>query len=159
MKATLDDVDRHILSQLSIDGRYKNTQLAAELKISESAVRSRIKHLQEVGAIQIVALCNPLVLGHLGARVLIDVKKGLHLPVLMTAESISQVNQISILDNHSLVYLDLTCRDLEQLTHILDDLRKIDPVLSIRILLLTKLYKDYSWNGLVGSRGQNPTAN
>jgi hypothetical protein len=77
----------------------------------------------------------------------------------MTAESISQVNQISILDNQSLVYLDLTCRDLEQLTHILDDLRKIDPVLSIRILLLTKLYKDYSWNGLVGSRGQNPTAN
>jgi Lrp/AsnC family transcriptional regulator for asnA, asnC and gidA len=142
-----------------MDGRYKNTQLAVELNISEAAVRSRIKHLQEIGAVQIVALCNPLIMGHRGVRLLLDVEAGSHVAVLAATKSISQLNQLSVLNEGEMVYLDVTCRDLEQLVDILDILRNIENVLRIRPLVLTHLYKDYSWNGLVGSKGQSRNPN
>lgn len=159
MKSDFDATDRHIMSRLAMDGRYKNTQLASELNISEAAVRSRIKHLQEIGAIQIVALCNPLILGHRGVRLLLDVEPGSNSTVLEATKSISQMNQLSVLNDGEMVYLDVTCRDLEQLVDVLEILRNIKYVLRIRPLVLTHLYKDYSWNGLVGSKGQSRNSN
>ena len=159
MKSDFDATDRHILSRLAMDGRYKNTQLATELNISEAAVRSRIKHLQEIGAVQIVALCNPLIMGHRGVRLLLDVEANTYQAVLEATKSISQLNQLSVLNDGEMVYLDVTCRDLEQLVDILDILRSIKHVIRIRPLVLTHIYKDYSWNGLVGSKGQSNNLN
>jgi len=152
----MDTTDRHILSRLAMDGRYKNTQLATELGISEAAVRSRIKHLQEIGAVQIVALCNPLIIGHRGIRLLLEIVPDKQKEVLNDLEIITQVNQISLLDTGEFIYLDMTCRDLDQLVDVLDTLRTFKHVKNIRPFVLTKLFKDYSWNGLVGSRGQSP---
>lgn len=152
----MDNIDRHILSRLATDGRYKNTQLAIELSLSEAAVRTRIKHLQESGALQIVALCNPLIMGHRGVRLLIDVTEDSARNVVESLKKIGQINQLSLLDNSRAIYMDITCRDLDQLMDVLEFIRTVRGIIRIRPFVLTRLYKDYSWEGLVGSKGQKP---
>src|SRR5918992_5807473 len=61
-----DDVtalDQAILRHLQEDGRRPFTQIAAELGVSEAAVRARTNRLIERGVLQIVGVTDPLKLG------------------------------------------------------------------------------------------------
>jgi Lrp/AsnC family transcriptional regulator for asnA, asnC and gidA len=59
----IDDTDRAIIEQLQHDGRAPFTKLATAVGLSEAAVRQRVARLVELGAIQIVAVTNPLLIG------------------------------------------------------------------------------------------------
>jgi Lrp/AsnC family transcriptional regulator for asnA, asnC and gidA len=60
---TLDDTDKAIISVLQRDGRRPLTQVAASVGLSEAAVRQRVMRLTASGAMQIVAVAHPEVLG------------------------------------------------------------------------------------------------
>lgn len=59
----LDDTDRAIIGHLQRDGRAPFTQIAAEIGLSEGAVRKRVQRLTESGHMQVVAVTDPLGLG------------------------------------------------------------------------------------------------
>src|SRR5918997_3878395 len=62
-----DDVsapDHEILRHLQEDGRRPFTQIAAELGVSEAAVRARTNGLIDHGVLQIVGVTDPLKLGY-----------------------------------------------------------------------------------------------
>lgn len=54
----LDDLDRKIVEKLARDARVSNRQIAAELKVTEGTIRSRIKRLQAEGLIQFTVVTD-----------------------------------------------------------------------------------------------------
>ena len=54
---------RRSIEALQGDGRLPYTKLAAEVGLSEAAVRQRVQRLIESGVMQIVAVTDPLMLG------------------------------------------------------------------------------------------------
>ena len=59
----LDHTDRAIVEHLQRDGRAPFTHVAAELGLSEGAVRRRVQRLTESGYMQVVAVTDPLSIG------------------------------------------------------------------------------------------------
>jgi len=61
----LDERDRKILEMISRDGRVSFRKIAEELKISDVAVRKRIRRLERMGIIEgFTARINPAPLGY-----------------------------------------------------------------------------------------------
>ena len=59
----VSDLDKRIIEHLQADGRRPFTQIAAELGVSEAAVRARTNRLIERGILQVVGVTDPLKLG------------------------------------------------------------------------------------------------
>jgi Lrp/AsnC family transcriptional regulator for asnA, asnC and gidA len=59
----IGELDKRIIEHLQQDGRRPFTQIAAELGVSEAAVRARTNRLVERGILQIVGVTDPLKLG------------------------------------------------------------------------------------------------
>ncbi len=153
----VDEIDRRLIAMLERDGRRRNTTMAAELEISEATVRSRIAKLTETGILSIVALCNPLTLGHQSIRFLISIRDHSPRSVARALIAMPMINHVALATGAQDIYLEATCRDLDQLVSLLDDVRRVPGVANIDQFILTKLYKDYSWTGLAGRAGQAST--
>src|SRR5207249_2336185 len=59
----ISTLDKRIIEHLQQDGRRPFTQIAAELGVSEAAVRARTNRLVQRGILQIVGVTDPLKLG------------------------------------------------------------------------------------------------
>ena len=59
----VSDLDKRIIEHLQEDGRRPFTQIAADLGVSEAAVRARTNRLIEKGILQIVGVTDPLKVG------------------------------------------------------------------------------------------------
>ncbi len=59
----LDEIDQRVIKVLQIDGRRPNTEIARELRVSETTVRKRISQLVSRGFINIVAVPTPRAIG------------------------------------------------------------------------------------------------
>ncbi len=60
----IDDIDRSIIACLQRSARRSNTEIAAELGMSESTVRRRLEKLLEGDYVRIVAVADPLKIGY-----------------------------------------------------------------------------------------------
>lgn len=151
----IDDTDRRLIDLLMRDGRRPYTELGAELDVSEATIRGRVARLQDSGILKIVALCNPLTLGHQSVRLMIEV--GGHSPraVAKALADMAMVNHIALATGAHDVYVEATCRDLDQLVTLLDDVRRVPGVTRMDQYLLLELFKDYSWVGLRDKSGQS----
>ena len=66
-EATLDSIDRAILTELQREGRLSNLELSQRVHLSPSACLRRVKALEDSGVIaQYVALVNPRSVGRHG---------------------------------------------------------------------------------------------
>lgn len=62
-EAILDEIDQRVIRILQTDGRRPNTEIARELRVSETTVRKRISQLVSRGLINIVAVPTPRAVG------------------------------------------------------------------------------------------------
>ena len=60
----LDDIDRKIIAALKADGRATNQQIARSLKIAAATVSMRIRRLEELNAMRVVAVTDFAALGY-----------------------------------------------------------------------------------------------
>ncbi|AJE38747.1 Lrp/AsnC family transcriptional regulator [Streptomyces nodosus] len=150
----IDDLDRAIMSALARDGRTPYTTLARQLAVSEATVRQRVSRLQVSGALRIVALCNPLTLGHQSVRLMIRVRDLTPRAVAKSLADMPMINHVALVAGSQDIFLEGTCRDQAQLVQLLDEIRMLPGVSRVQVLLLLELFKDYSWNGLNSSVGQ-----
>ncbi|MGW3956393.1 Lrp/AsnC family transcriptional regulator [Streptomyces sp. NPDC004752] len=150
----IDELDRNIVRSLTRDGRTPYTTLARELGVSEATVRQRVARLQESGALRIVALCNPLTLGHQSVRLMVRVQDLTPRAVAKSLADMPMVNHVALCAGSQDVFLEGTCRDQAQLVQLLDEIRMLPGVSRVQVLLLLELFKDYSWNGLDSAVGQ-----
>ncbi|MFF2846230.1 Lrp/AsnC family transcriptional regulator [Streptomyces sp. NPDC058001] len=153
----IDELDRSIMQTLTRDGRTPYTALARELGVSEATVRQRVSRLQDSGALRIVALCNPLTLGHQSVRLMIRVRDLTPRAVAKSLAGMPMINHVALCAGSQDIFLEGTCRDQAQLVQLLDEIRMLPGVSRVQVLLLLELFKDYSWNGLNNAVGQAVT--
>ena len=63
VRLLLDDLSKRIIEQLQQDGRRSYAAIGAAVGLSEAAVRQRVQRLLDGGAMQIVAVTDPMTLG------------------------------------------------------------------------------------------------
>ncbi|MFJ6569435.1 Lrp/AsnC family transcriptional regulator [Streptomyces sp. NPDC091292] len=153
----IDELDRSIMQTLTRDGRTPYTVLARELGVSEATVRQRVSRLQDSGALRIVALCNPLTLGHQSVRLMIRVRDLTPRAVAKSLAGMPMINHVALCAGSQDIFLEGTCRDQGQLVQLLDEIRMLPGVSRVQVLLLLELFKDYSWDGLDNAVGQAVT--
>ena len=104
---------------LQHDGRLPYTKLAAEVGLSEAAVRQRVQRLIESGVCQIVAVTDPLMLGFrrmamIGVRVEGDLRSAAD-----TIASIPEVDYVVIVGGSFDLLLEVVCEDDDHLLSLL----------------------------------------
>jgi Lrp/AsnC family transcriptional regulator, leucine-responsive regulatory protein len=112
----LDDIDRRIIAALKADGRATNQRIARTLKIAPATVSARIRRLEDINAMRVVAVTDFSALGY---RVLIAV--GIEVQG-RPAEEVAK--DLATLDEVFAVHLVTGARDIE----ILVALRDIDEI-------------------------------
>ena len=144
--AALDDKDRTIIELLQADGRMPFTKVAAEVGLTEGAIRQRVQRLTDTGVMQIVAVTDPPSLGMrrvamIGARVGGDAEA--------TAASLSKMEEVEYLvataGRYDLMF-EVVADDDTHLMSLLSALRGRDDILEAEAFVCLKLFKQtFSW--------------
>lgn len=142
----LDDTDRAIIELLQADGRMPFTKVAAEVGLSEGAIRQRVQRLTDAGVMQIVAVTDPLSLGMrrvamIGARVSGDAES--------TAAALVLLDEVEYLvattGRYDLMF-EVVADDDTHLMQLLSRLRSRDDILEAEAFVCLKLFKQtFSW--------------
>ncbi len=143
---SLDDKDRTIIELLQADGRMPFTKLAAEVGLTEGAIRQRVQRLSDAGVMQIVAVTDPLSLGlrrvaMIGARVSGDVEA--------TAGQLVAIEEVEYLvattGRYDLMF-EVVAGDDIHLMQLMSRLRSRDDILEVEAFVCLKLFKQtFSW--------------
>jgi Lrp/AsnC family transcriptional regulator for asnA, asnC and gidA len=146
----ISPLDKEILEHLQADGRRPFTQIAAELGVSEAAVRARTNRLIERGVLQIVGVTDPLKLGYdqmamVGVRCEGD-------QVLVAAEAIAALPEVIYVVVTAGAYdllVEAVCEDNEALLRFLTEkLRKVPGVQATETFVYLRIVKQaYEWGG------------
>jgi Lrp/AsnC family transcriptional regulator for asnA, asnC and gidA len=146
-RVNLDAADRHIIETLQKDGRRAYGSIGTEVGLSETAVRRRVQRLRDSGALEIVAITDPLQLGFkreamLGIRVQGDVRE-----VANEIGSIEEAIYVVITAGSFDILCELVCADDDHLVHVLNDrIRAVPGVTEVETFVYLKLAKQtYSW--------------
>jgi Lrp/AsnC family transcriptional regulator, regulator for asnA, asnC and gidA len=145
-RQALDEADRTIIELLQADGRMPFTRIAAEVGLTEGAIRQRVQRLTDAGVMQIVAVTDPLSLGvrrvaMVGVRVTGDVEQ--------TAAALVELPEVEYLIATSGRYdvmLEMIVDDDEHLMRFLSSLRRRRDVAEIESFVCLKVFKQtFSW--------------
>ena len=144
--AALDEKDRAIIELLQADGRMPFTKVAAEVGLTEGAIRQRVQRLTDAGMMQIVAVTDPMSLGMrrvamIGARVSGDAEA--------TAASLATMDEVEYLvattGRYDLMF-EVVADDDAHLLQLLSRLRSRDDILEAEAFVCLKLFKQtFSW--------------
>ena len=142
----LDDKSKRIIEELQLDGRKSYAEIGKAIGLSEAAVRQRVTKLTQSGAMQVVAVTNPLQLGF-ARQAMIGIKvTGEITPV---AEQISQIDQVAYLVITAGAYdilAEVVCEDDAELLDILNAMRRVSGVHSTEAMNYLHLWNQkYNW--------------
>jgi len=152
---TVDKTDRAIISHLQYDGRMSFTDIAAELSISEGAVRRRVKRLVQDGVLQIVGIAEPQFLGWNAAGMIgVAVQAG---QIDAVADQIAQFPEVSYLFMASGgfdLFAEVYCKDMDHFVSFLNQkLQKVPGVQRTETFMILKMFKlSYRWGEAEPSR-------
>ena len=141
MNLQVDDIDSQIIKILNLNGRTPNTEIANKLKLSETAIRKRIKKLLDDEVIQIVAVVNQEKMGYVfrgNICIKTDIKK--IDDVKNELNKIDQIWYIALLTGAFDFDIEFSAKSQEELRMLIDRINKIEGVIktdvSIRLQLL-----------------------
>ena len=142
----LDSTDRAIVERLQVDGRMAFTQIAAEVGLTEGAIRKRVQRLTESGFMQIVAVTDPLSAGDrrvalIGLRISSGTDR--------VAEELGALAEVEYLvataGRYDLMF-EVVADDDAHLLALLSRLRERDDILEAEAFVCLKLFKQtFSW--------------
>jgi Lrp/AsnC family transcriptional regulator, regulator for asnA, asnC and gidA len=145
--AILDGPNRAIIEALQQDGRRPYGAIAAQVGLSEAAVRRRVQRLRDAGIMQIVAVTDPLQLGFTRqAMVGISVEGDVRV-VADKLTALPEVDYVVMCAGSFDLLAEVVCENDERLLHVLNDsVRSIAGVRRTETFLYLKLNKQtYSW--------------
>ena len=145
--AQLDDVSKAIIEQLQDDGRRSYSEIGKAVALSEAAVRQRVQKLTESGALQIVAVTDPMQLGFnrqamIGIRITGDTTTVAEAICLIPA-----VDYVVLTAGSFDILAEIVCENDDNLIEILNQqIRSIPGVTSTETFVYLKLLKQfYNW--------------
>jgi Transcriptional regulators len=136
-------LDKRIIEHLQSDGRRPFTQIAADLGVSEAAVRARTNRLIERGILQVVGVTDPLKLGfHQMAMVGIRCESSKLISVAEHLAAMPEVDYVVITAGSYDLLIETVCEDNEALLVFLAErLRAIDGVRDTETFVYLRLVK------------------
>lgn len=157
MRDNIDEVDSKIIDLLKQNGRMQNTQLSKKLKISETAIRKRLKRLFDKEMIQVVAVVNHRKFGYKiegNIKIKIDTKKTEH--VTQKLEVLDELWYIAQLTGAADFDVEFSVKSQGDLKDLLAYINNIDGVISSEPSFRLQLVKNrYDWE--TPKTGETPT--
>ena len=123
----LDEIDRHIIAALKADGRATNQKIARNLEISPATVGARIRRLENINAIRVVAVTDFAALGYkVLLAVGIEVQGRAAEDVARDLAALEEVFAVHLVTGARDIEILVALHDLEELeTFLLQDVDKI----------------------------------
>ena len=145
-RIVLDNVSKQIIEQLQQDGRRSYAAIGKVVGLSEAAVRQRVQRLIEVGAMQIVAVTDPMTLGFL-RQTMIGIRCSGELErVADHLAGMDEIDYVVITAGSFDLLIEVVCENDDQLLEILSRVRSIPSVTTTETFVYLKLCKQtYSW--------------
>jgi Lrp/AsnC family transcriptional regulator, regulator for asnA, asnC and gidA len=142
----LDDISKEIIEQLQQDGRRSYASIGNAVGLSEAAVRQRVQRLLDGGAMQIVAVTDPMTLGF-RRQTMIGVRCSGELEqVADQLAGMPEIDYVVITAGSFDLLIEAVCEDDDQLLEILGRVRAIPCVTATETFVYLKLRKQtYSW--------------
>src|SRR6187397_2408072 len=139
----VSDLDKRIIEHLQQDGRRAFTQIAADLGVSEAAVRARTNRLIERGILQVVGVTDPLKLGFQQmAMIGIRCESDMLIEVSESLAEMPEVDYVVITAGTYDLLIETVCEDNEALLVFLAErLRAIDGVRDTETFVYLRLVK------------------
>jgi Lrp/AsnC family transcriptional regulator for asnA, asnC and gidA len=139
----LDERDRKILEMISRDGRVSFRKIADELKISDVAVRKRIRRLERMGIIEgFTAKINPASLGYsIISLTGIDVAPGDIVRVARELAEKEYARSVYITAGDHSIMAEIWARDEEEFGRILKEIEGMGGVNRICPAIVTQRIK------------------
>ena len=136
-------LDKRIIEHLQADGRRPFTQIAADLGVSEAAVRARTNRLIERGILQVVGVTDPLKLGfHQMAMIGIRCESAKLIEVAEHLAQMPEVDYVVITAGSYDLLIETVCEDNEALLVFLAErLRTIEGVRDTETFVYLRLVK------------------
>ena len=144
----VSELDKRIIEHLQQDGRRPFTQIAAELGVSEAAVRARTNRLVERGILQVVGVTDPLKLGFQQmAMIGIRCEADQLMSVAAAVAEFPEVSYVVITAGTYDILIETVCEDNDGLLRFLAErLRTIDGVRETETFVYLRLIKQsYQW--------------
>ncbi|HUD78326.1 MAG TPA: Lrp/AsnC family transcriptional regulator [Streptosporangiaceae bacterium] len=145
-KIVLDDLSKQIIEQLQQDGRRSYAAIGKAVGLSEAAVRQRVQRLIDVGAMQIVAVTDPMTLGF-PRQTMVGIRCGGDLERVAThLAGMEEIDYVVITAGSFDLLVEVVCENDDQLLEILSRVRSIPSVTMTESFVYLKLCKQtYSW--------------
>ena len=142
----LDDLSKQIIEQLQQDGRRSYAAIGKAVGLSEAAVRQRVQRLVDVGAMQIVAVTDPMTLGF-PRQTMVGIRCGGDLSrVADHLSGMEEIDYVVITAGSFDILIEVVCEDDDHLLEILGRIRAIPSVTMTETFVYLKLCKQtYSW--------------
>lgn len=143
MNVNVDDIDTQIIKMLSLNGRTHNTEIAKKLKLSETAIRKRIKKLLGDEVIQIVAVVNQEKFGYVftgNICIKADIKK--IDKVKMGLDKIDQIWYIAHLTGAFDFDIEFKAKSQEEIRNLIEDINKIEGVINTEVSFRLQLLRN-----------------
>ena len=145
-RVVIDEVSKLIIEQLQQDGRRSYAAIGAAVGLSEAAVRQRVQRLLDHGAMQIVAVTDPMTLGF-RRQTMIGVRCSGELDeVAGQLAAMHEIDYVVITAGSFDLLIEVVCEDDDELLGILSRVRAIPSVTATETFVYLKLCKQtYSW--------------
>jgi Lrp/AsnC family transcriptional regulator for asnA, asnC and gidA len=145
-RIVLDDLSKQIIEQLQQDGRRSYASIGKAVGLSEAAVRQRVQRLIDVGAMQIVAVTDPMTLGF-PRQTMVGIRCGGDLErVAQHLAQMEEIDYVVITAGSFDLLIEVVCENDDQLLEILGRVRSIQSVTATETFVYLKLCKQtYSW--------------
>lgn len=141
-------LDKRIIEHLQADGRRSFTSIAADLGVSEAAVRARVGRLQRKGVLQVVGVTNPLKLGfHQMAMVAVRCESERLVEIADEIARFPEVSYVVITAGTYDLLVETVCEDTEDLLRFLTErMRRVEGVRDTETFVYLRMVKQaFEW--------------
>jgi Lrp/AsnC family transcriptional regulator for asnA, asnC and gidA len=146
-RAPLDDVSKAIIEQLQQDGRRSYAAIGKVVGLSEAAVRQRVQRLIDSGAMQVVAVTDPLELGF-ARQAMIGIRVSGPLDeIAERLAALDEVDYVVITAGSFDLLVEAVCESDDHLLDLISQkIRTVPGVVSTETFMYLRLQKQtYSW--------------
>jgi len=151
----IDDIDLRIIKILNEDGRIPFSQIARQLGVSAGMIRQRYHRLVRDGALMVVAITNPLLMGYnIMATIGVKVNVNALLEIADQIASFEEVIYLVLLTGSYDLLIEIVCRDNDHLLRFLTEkLNSVEGVKDTITFMHLQIVKEvYSWTGGMSDR-------
>jgi Lrp/AsnC family transcriptional regulator for asnA, asnC and gidA len=141
-------LDKRIIEHLQADGRRSFTSIAADLGVSEAAVRARVGRLTRRGVLQVVGVTDPLKLGfHEMAMVAVHCDGERLIEIADEIATFSEVSYVVITAGTYDLLVEVVCEDNEALLAFLTEkVRRVPGVRGTETFVYLRMVKQaFQW--------------